>query len=129
VEAGDDRGGVGRGDAVEGVLDVFGRPSWIGVPLVADEPLRVEADEFGIGGDGVGERGLVGAGWTGRVLQDQRASRGRPSAGQRQRDDRAEAVADEQVDRCWQPAGDTLDEGVEIQRPGQSGRRAVPGEV
>ena len=35
-----------RGDAVEGVLDVFGRPSWIGVPLVADEPLNVLFEYF-----------------------------------------------------------------------------------
>ena len=64
-----------------------------------------------------------------RLLEHQRARRAGVAREQPERDDRPEAVADQQVDRAIEPRRDAVDERVEVQRAVAAGVAPVAGKV
>ena len=125
-----DRGRVGGGDAVDRVLHVLGGPGRVGLALPADQPGAVPADRPGVGLDPGGqEQPPLVVRPAGRVFQDHRPGRARPPAGQGDGRGPAQAVADQQVDRPPEAAGDPVDQHVQVQRAGRPRPVAVARQV
>ena len=75
------------------------------------------------------QRAQVDGAGPGRLLEHHRARGARVAREQPERDDRAEAVAHEQVDRAVQARGDAVDERVEVERAVAADVARVPGQV